>query len=86
MTSQTMGVTGGLARVVIHNKFVTHQYVFLDDKATGNMPSETELAFDIAPGTHVIRVSDSPDGKNNPQYIVEIYDTGFEYRYEVVTK
>ena len=74
------------SRFVIHNKFVTRQYVFLDDQPKGVVGSDRELAFDITPGTHIILVSDSPDGKNNPQHIAETYDAGFEYRYEVVAR
>lgn len=74
------------SRLVIVNRFVTRQYVFLDDRPVGVLDKAQEMAFDITSGTHVIQVSDSPDGKNNPQYIVETYDPGFEYRYEVVTR
>jgi hypothetical protein len=77
---------GSAAHLVIYNKFVTNQYVFVDDQPKGVVGSDEELAFDLTPGTHIIRVSDSSDGKNNPQHIVETYDPGYEYRYEIVTR
>jgi hypothetical protein len=60
--------------------------VFLDDVPIGVVLANRELTFDITPGTHIILVSDSADGKNNPQHIAETYDEGFEYRFEVVAR
>jgi hypothetical protein len=74
------------SRIVIHNRFITNQYVLLDDQSKGVVGSNQELAFDITPGTHIIQVSDSLDGKSNPQHIVETYDAGYDYHYEVVTR
>jgi len=52
----------------------------------GVVPPSKELAFEVPPGTHVVLVSDAPDGKNDPQYVAESYDAGYEYRYEVVAR
>jgi hypothetical protein len=74
------------SRLVIHNTFVTRQYLFLDDKPIGVAQPTQEIAFDVTPGTHIVLVSDSADGRSNPQHLVEIYDAGYEYRYDIVAR
>jgi hypothetical protein len=62
------------------------QYVFLDGRSVGVVPPSQQIALDAPAGTHIVLVSDAPDGKNNPEYIAESYDAGYEYRYEVVAR
>ena len=81
----------GTARVVIHNSYLITQYVFLDfvanpRKAEVKILPQSEQSVEVTPGAHSIAVSDSAGGDRNPQYIAEVFDAGFEYRYEVVAR
>jgi hypothetical protein len=78
--------TLGQTQIVIHNTFLVQQYVFLDQRPVGVVPPAKEFVFETSPGAHVVLVSDSADGKANPQHIAEVYDPGFAYRYEVVAR
>lgn len=73
-------------RLFVKNSFLVKQYVFLDGAFVGEVLPSKEILFEPTPGTHVVLVSDSPDGKSNQQHVAEIYDAGFDYRYDVVAR
>jgi hypothetical protein len=75
-----------MAWVVIHNSYLTTQYVFLDTKPKATLPPASEQRFEVPPGAHTVTLSDSEKGERNPQSVAEVYDAGYEYRYEVVAR
>ncbi len=60
--------------------------MFVDDHAVATIRPKEEASFDVSAGTHLIVTSDSADGKLRPLYIAEVYEAGFQYRYEVVAR
>jgi hypothetical protein len=78
--------TSDKPRIFVKNCFLVNQYVFVDGAFVGEVLPSKEILLEPTPGTHVVLVSDSPDGKSNQQHIAEIYDAGFEYRYDVVAR
>jgi hypothetical protein len=76
----------GSARVVIRNSYLTTQFVLVDSQPTVEIPPGSEQSFAVTPGAHTITVSDGASGEQNAQYIAEVFDAGFAYRYEVVAR
>lgn len=75
-----------VARVVIHNSFLTTQYVFVNSAAQGMLLPTAEQTLEVTPGAHTVTISDSASGDQNPQHIAEVFDSGFDYRYEVLAR
>lgn len=78
--------SGTLARVTIHNSYLITQYVFIDEIARATLVPRSEQTFEVAPGAHSIAVSDSNNREQNAHYVAEVFDAGFDYRYDVVTR
>jgi hypothetical protein len=76
----------GPPRVFIHNSYLTTQYVFLDSQSIAVVPPAAERSFEIPEGAHSITVSDTANGQRNLQHIAEVFDAGFEYRYDIVAR
>ena len=76
----------GPAVFVIRNSYLTTQHVFVDSQSIAVLPPESERSFSVKPGAHTITVSDSANGQQNPQFMAEVFDAGFEYRYEIVAR
>jgi len=76
----------GPTLVVIRNSYLTTQHVFVDSQSIVVLPPQAERSFSVKPGAHTITVSDSANGRQNPQYMAEVFDAGFEYRYEIVAR
>ncbi len=75
-----------MARVVIHNAYLITQYVFIDEQPEATLVSGAQHVFELQPGAHTIAVSDSENGERNVHYIAEVFDAGYEYNYDVVTR
>jgi hypothetical protein len=73
-------------RITLINRFLVVQYVFIDEQAVAVVKPDEEASFDVTEGPHLVLTSDSQDGKRNPLHIAEVYDAGFQYRYEVVAR
>jgi hypothetical protein len=74
------------ARVIIRNSYLTTQYVFVDALSVAVVVPGAEKDFELPAGAQVIMVSDSANGRSNAQYFAEVFDAGYEYRYEVVAR
>lgn len=77
---------GAVASVFVHNSYLTTQYVFIDNERRATVPPASQQSFEVPPGAHTITMSDSLKGDQNPRYIAEVFDAGFEYRYDVVAR
>jgi hypothetical protein len=60
--------------------------VLVDSQSTVEVPPGSERSFAVKPGAHVIAVSDASGAEQNAQYIAEVFDAGFAYRYEIVAR
>lgn len=76
----------GTAWLVITNKYLVNQYVFVDDEEFGWVPPGTRSAFELKPGAHRVTISDSADGRSNAKSLSEVFDERYSYYYDVVAR
>jgi hypothetical protein len=71
---------------VIRNRYLTQQYVFVDEQLVGSVPVGEQAEFQVTAGSHVVTISDRKEQKHNVQSVAEVYDPQMRYTYEVVPR